>query len=308
MDEPSDEHSPMAGDFASVTDAAPPSEAEAYPAAMAADTAAVAAVGAAQTVPDAESATSESTKCPRCGTENRAGLTFCRTCGQRLVAAGVATTVERPSAPEGTQACPRCGTHNRAGVAFCQNCGANLRTATAGYVPPAMEAEAGRAAEVTERRGAVLGPVVLLIGIVGFVTGYLLPFRYGAEGSLYDRALGPDGYGASFWNGYPDVGGSLADQAYFGFAAPVPLLAVILLALAVAGMVRAAPGPLGRIGLVVALVWSVGLAALFLIVEVAGGWNGDLVGMLRNLTPGGIIFFLSSLITIIGVLTRFGRS
>ena len=43
---------------------------------------------------------SESTRCPRCGTENRAGVAFCKSCGQRLVAAGAAT-VARPSAPEG---------------------------------------------------------------------------------------------------------------------------------------------------------------------------------------------------------------
>ena len=91
----------------------------------------------AHAVPAGEEAIGESTQCPRCGTENRPGLAFCRNCGQRLVAAGVASTVERPGAPEGTMACPRCGTHNRAGVAFCQNCGANLRGAAPGYVPPA---------------------------------------------------------------------------------------------------------------------------------------------------------------------------
>ena len=74
---------------------------------------------------------SEGTICPRCGTDNRPGIAFCRACGQRLMAPGAPAAVERPSPPEGAQACPRCGTHNRAGVPFCQNCGANLRPADA---------------------------------------------------------------------------------------------------------------------------------------------------------------------------------
>ena len=287
-----------------------PSEVEAYPAAPAGmDDAALAGAAArsAHSVPAAESATGESTQCPRCGTENRPGLAFCRNCGQRLVAAGVAATIERPGTPEGTQACPRCGTHNRAGVAFCQNCGANLRGTAAGYVPPTVAGEDAAAVAVTHRRGAILGPVVLLIGLVGIVTAYLLPFAYGT-GSLFERAFGAGGYGAAFWGGYPDVAAGLADQAYFGLAAPSPLLAVLLLGLAVAGFARAVPGLLQGIGLGVALLWSVGLVVLFLVVELAGNWGGDIVGLLRDLTPAGIIFFLSGLIIIIGSLTRFGRS
>jgi hypothetical protein len=204
-------------------------------------------------------------------------------------------------------ACPRCGTHNRAGVAFCQNCGANLRVAAPGYVPPAVAPEPGARVVEVGRRSAVLGPVVLLIGLVGLVTGYVLPFAYGS-GSLLDRAIGPEGYGAAFWAGYPDVGAALADQAYFGLAAPLPLLGLLLLVLTVAGFVRAAPGLLQTIGLGIALLWSVGLIVLFVVVELAGNWSGDLVGMLRVLTPAGIIFFLSALIILIGTLTRFGRS
>jgi Double zinc ribbon len=281
----------------------PPEEAEAYPAAAAATVAATGA--AAQGVPDAEAATGESTMCPRCGTENRPGLAFCRNCGQRLVAAGVATTVERPGAPEGTMACPRCGTHNRTGVAFCQNCGANLRGTAPGYVPPAVAGAATAERAEAGRGTAVLGPVVLLIGVVGLITGYLLPFAYG-DGSLYERAFGPDGYGFAFWTAYPSD--SLADMLYFGFAAPVPILAGLLAILAVAGFVRASPGRLQVPGLVVALAWSVGLIVLFLVVEVIGNWGGDIVGMLRELSPGGIILFLASLIVLIGTLTRFGRS
>ena len=282
----------------------PPEEAEAYPAT---DVAAVAAAGAAaHGVPDAEAAVGESTQCPRCGTENPPGLAFCRNCGQRLVAAGVSTTVERPGTPEGSVACPRCGTHNRAGVAFCQNCGANLRGTAPGYVPPAVAGEAAAATAAVERRGAVLGPIVLLIGMVGLITGYFLPFAYGSD-SLYDRAFGQGGYGIAFWNAYPSDS-SLADTIYFGLAAPVPILAVLLAVLAVAGFMRARPGTLQLPGLVVALAWSVGLIVLFLVVEVIGSWSGDIVDVLRQLNPGGIILFLASLIVMIGTLTRFGRS
>jgi hypothetical protein len=284
--------------------AATPAEVEAYPTAEAASVAAAGA--AAHGVPDAEAAIGESTQCPRCGTENPPGLAFCRNCGQRLVAAGVATTVERPGTPEGTMACPRCGTHNRAGVAFCQNCGANLRGTAPGYVPPAVAGAPAAEAAAVERRGAVLGPVVLLIGLAGLITGYLLPFAYGDD-SLYDRAFGPGGYGIAFWNAYP-ADGSLAETIYFGLAAPVPILAALLAVLAVAGFIRARPGTLQVPGLVIALAWSVGLIVLFLIVEVIGNWSGDIVGVLRLLSPGGIILFLASLIVMIGTLTRFGRS
>jgi hypothetical protein len=303
-EEPSDAGAP---DEASATSSreAPPGEVEAYPAAAmpAADDAST----AAHSVPESEASMGESTQCPRCGTENRAGLAFCRNCGQRLVAAGVSTTVERPGVPEGTMACPRCGTHNRAGVAFCQNCGANLRASAPGYVPPAVAGDEEGVVVEVGRRGAVLGPVVLLIGLLGLVTGYLLPFLYGS-GSLFERAFGADGYGAAFWSGYPEVGAALADQAYFGLAGPLPLFALLLAALAVAGFLRARPGPLQTAGLAVALLWSVGLIVAFVVVEIAGNWSGDVLGLLRELTPAGIIFFLSSLIVLIGTLTRFGRS
>jgi hypothetical protein len=190
-------------------------------------------------------------------------------------------------------------------VAFCQNCGANLRGAAPGYVPPAAAGTAVAAAAERGTGGAVLGPVVLLIGVIGLVTAYLLPFTYGTT-SLYERALGSGGYGISFWTAMPE--GGLADTAYFALAAAVPILAVLLIILAVAGFVRARPGPVGVIGLAIALAWSVALAVLFLVVEVFGSWNGDIVGLLRVLSPGGIILFLSSLIIIIGTLTRFGRA
>jgi hypothetical protein len=244
---------------------------------------------------------SEGTRCPRCGTDNRPGIAFCRSCGQRLMAPGAPASVERPSPPEGTQACPRCGTHNRAGVAFCQNCGANLRPADAGVATPRPSVPAAEAP-----RRAILGPVVLLIGAAGIATGWLLPFAFGGA-SLWDRAYGaPGGYGLAFWLGYP--AGSFVEDSYFGFAAPVPLLVLGLVALAVIGLVRAAPGALQRIGLLIALAWGLGLAALFLVVELFGGPGGDLIKILRALSPGGIIFMLAGLIVIIGTLTRLWRA
>jgi len=289
----------------------PPGEAEAYPAipSPAGEASAVPDAGA-HSVP-AATQIGESTQCPRCGTENRPGIAFCRNCGQRMVAAGVATTVERPGTPEGTQQCPRCGTHNRAGVAFCQNCGANLRvtaTPAPGYVPAATAASREATAERPSRGGAVLGPIVLVVGALGMVTAWLLPFMYGG-GSLWDRSFGSaGGYGVAFWNSYSTLNGGLLDQAYFGFAAAAPILVAVLVLLAVAGFLRAAPGGLQLIGLLVALLWTIGLAAAFLIVEVGGNWHGDIVDLLRALTPAGIIFLLASLIVVIGAITRLARS
>jgi Double zinc ribbon len=280
----------------------PPPEVEAYGAATAGEAPAMAAHSVPATEPG------ESTQCPRCGTENRPGIAFCSNCGQRLVAAGAPTTVARPAAPEGTQACPRCGTHNRAGVAFCQNCGANLRPAEPGYVPPgvAPPVAAAAAAEDESAGHALLGPIVLLVGAVGIATAWLLPFATGTS-SLFDRAFGdPTGYGIGFWTAYEGISG-LASQAYFGFAAPAPILVLLLLALAIVGVIRARPGGLQMIGLVVALVWAVGLLALFVVVEVLGGPGTDILGVLAGLSPGGIIFALASLIVMIGAFTRLGR-
>jgi hypothetical protein len=244
---------------------------------------------------------SEGTRCPRCGTDNRPGIAFCRSCGQRLMAPGAPAAVERPAPPDGTQACPRCGTHNRAGVPFCQNCGANLRPATAGD-----EADLAATPQPAKAGRAILGPVVLLIGAAGMVVAWLLPFAFGGA-SLWDRSYGaPGGYGIGFWRGYPD--GSLQDAAYFGLAAPVPILIALLVVLAGAGLLRSAPGRLQRIGLLIALVWGLGLAGLFLLVELLGGPGGDLVQVLRSLSPGGIIFLLAGLIVAIGALTRLARA
>lgn len=255
----------------------------------------------------------ESTLCPRCGTENRPGVTFCRQCGQRLVAPGAAT-VERPSAPEGMLTCGRCGTLNRAGMPFCQNCGAKLRapgvapgTAGAGTYPEAA-APGTRPAPRAVHTRAVLGPLVLLIGAVGLSVAWLLPFAYG-RGSLFARSFGSaDGYQFAFWDYYTEVGTRLADQAYFGFAAPVPLLVALLVLLAIGGFVRGRPGALQMLGLLIAFLWALGLGALFIVVEVLGAETTQITDLLRSLTPAGIIFLLSALIVLIGLLTRFARS
>ena len=289
----------------------PPQEAEAYPAAPAPEPEVPTA--AAHTVPATQ--VGESTQCPRCGTENRPGVAFCRNCGQRLVAAGVATTLERPGAPQGTQACPRCGTINRAGVAFCQNCGANLRASAQpapGYVPPAATAGTPPAPTVSAREtpsgGAVLGPLVLLVGAVGIATAWALPFAYG-DGSLWQRSFGASGgYQIAFWNGYAAIGGGIAEKAYFGFAAAAPILVVLLVILAIAGFLRAAPGGLQVIGIVVATLWAIGLIAMFVMLEIAGNWSSDFVSVLRLISPAGIIFLLAGLIVLIGCATRFARS
>jgi hypothetical protein len=81
-----------------------------------------------------------------------------------------------------------------------------------------------------------------------------------------------------------------------------------LVVLAVAGLIRAVPGTLQRIGLLVALAWALALGALFLVVELIGGPGGDLVRVLRGLSPGGIIFLLAGLIVAIGTLTRLWRA
>jgi hypothetical protein len=244
---------------------------------------------------------SEGTNCPRCGTENRPGIAFCRSCGQRLLAAGAQALVERPAPPDGTQACPRCGRHNRAGVPFCQNCGANLRATDPAGADPAATAPARSS---TSR--AILGPVVLLIAAAGMLTAWLLPFAYGGS-SLWDRSFGaPGGYGIGFWQGYP--AGGLGDAAYFGLAAPVPVLVALLAGLAVAGFVRAAPGTVQRAGLSLVLAWGLGLSAFFILDELLGGPGGDVVRVLRSLSPAGIIFLLSGLITAIGGLTRLSRA
>lgn len=252
----------------------------------------------------------EMLRCPRCATENRPGIAFCRSCGQRLAALGTPSTVERPPERDGSLACPRCGAHNRAGAAFCQGCGANLRGSVPAQAAGDTATPSPAGAVVPGRAGpgrAVLGPVVLLIAAAGLLIAWLLPFEFGAT-SLWDRSFGaPGGYGIGFWSGYAAISGGLVDKAYFGLAAPVPLLIAGLLVLAGAGVWRAVPGRAQRIGLLLALGWGAGLSALFVVVELLGGPGGSVIEALRALSPAGVIFFLAGLIVVIGSLTRLAR-
>lgn len=269
----------------------PPGEAEAYPAPPPPP---VPAGIAAHPVP--ATPLGEAARCLRCGTENRPGIAFCRNCGQRMAPVGAAATMERPGTPLGMTACPRCGLHNRADGSFCAGCGASLRAA----VPEVVPANASR-------RRTWLGPAVLVIGAIGIGVAWLLPFA--DAGSLYERAFGaPGGYGIAFWNGYGTVGRGMAGEAYFGLAAPAPVLVVLLIVLAAVGALRGAPGRFQRIGLAACLAWGLGLTFAFAGVELLGRSGGDVVETLRGLSPGGIIFFLAGLIVTIGAAVRLARS
>lgn len=246
----------------------------------------------------------ESQACPRCGTENLLGVSFCASCGQRLVAASEAT-MARPGAPADSAPCPRCGASNRAGAAFCSDCGFNIRLAVA--APGAAVGATADPAPVPTSAAkaharAWLGPLVLLIAAAGMVVAWMLPFAMGT-GSLADQALGSDGYGLAFWTGYPPDANFL-ETAYFGLAAPLPVLALLLALLAVAGVIRAAPGRLQRIGLLIAIAWCAAFAGLFVVVEIGSGLGGGLINLLRGLSPAGLIGSLSGVIGAIGGLTR----
>lgn len=244
--------------------------------------------------------------CRRCGTANLPGVSFCATCGQRLVPAGEATMARPGSAGEGAP-CPRCGALNRSGSAFCSECGFNIRPAVAPAAGPlaadgsAPRPEADASAAPRPVR-AWLGPIVLAIAAAGLATAWFLPFSL-ADGSLADQALGPGGYGVAFWSAYPADAG-LLQTAYFGVAAPLPVAVGLLLILAVVGMVRGAPGRPQRIGLGIAIAWCAALAILFVLVEIGSGLGDDLIGLLRGLSPAGLIGFLSGIIGAIGSVTR----
>ena len=149
---------------------------------------------------------------------------------------------------------------------------------------------------------AWLGPIVLAIAAVGLATAWFLPFSL-ADGSLADQALGAGGYGLAFWSAYPTDAG-LLQMAYFGVAAPLPVVVGLLLILALVGMVRGPPGRPQRIGLGIALAWCAALAVLFVLVEIGSGLGDDLIGLLRGLSPAGLIGFLSGIIGAIGSVTR----
>lgn len=242
--------------------------------------------------------------CRRCGTENRPGVSFCESCGQRLVAAENATLARPATTGEGGP-CPRCGAINRSGSAFCSECGFNIRPAVAAAGAPlaAAPTTASPAPVVAARPArAWLGPLVLVVAAIGMATAWVLPFAVGA-GSLAEQALGPDGYGLAFWTAYPEDAG-LLEAAYFGLAAPLPILVGLMLLLAAVGVLRAVPGRVQRVGLGIVLAWCAAFAILFVVFEVGSALGGDLIGLLRSLSPAGLIGFLSGVIGSIGSVTR----
>jgi hypothetical protein len=246
--------------------------------------------------------------CRRCGTENQLGVSFCASCGQRLVAADEAT-MTRPGANAESSPCPRCGASNRSGSAFCSECGFNIRLAvtSAGSLPdpspsPQEEDAHTEPPPAPSAGRAWLGPLVLAIAAAGMATAWLLPFALG-DGSLADQALGATGYGVAFWTGYPTDAGIL-QTAYYGIAAPLPILVGLLLVLAAVGIFRASPGRLQRVGLVIAIGWCLAFAVLFVVVEIGSGLGDDLINLLRGLSPAGLIGFLSGVIGAIGGTTR----
>ena len=251
----------------------------------------------------------DSVPCRRCGTLNRPGISFCANCGQRLVAAEEAT-MARPGSSSDAAPCPRCGAVNRSGSAFCSECGFNIRSATGSSAtepgpPPAAPlaaAAADAAPAPTTAVRAWLGPLVLAIAAVGLITAWFLPFSL-APDSLADQAIGAGGYGIAFWNGYPADAG-LLESAYFGVAAPLPVLALLMVLLAAAGIVWGIPGRVQRIGLGVVIAWCLAFATLFVVVEIGSGLGDNLIGLLRGLSPAGLIGFLASVIGSIGAATR----
>lgn len=216
----------------------------------------------------------------------------------------------RPGSTSDAAPCPRCGALNRSGSAFCSECGFNIRSATGSSptepVVASTPAAASPVADATPAPSAAvhawLGPIVLAIAAAGLLTAWFLPFSL-APDSLAHQAIGAGGYGIAFWSGYPADAG-LLESAYFGVAAPLPLLSLLMVVLAAAGIVWGIPGRVQRVGLGVVIAWCLAFAALFVVVEIGSGLGDNLIGLLRGLSPAGLIGFLSSVIGAIGAATR----
>jgi hypothetical protein len=84
----------------------------------------------------------------------------------------------------------------------------------------------------------------------------------------------------------------------------LPVAVGLMLILAVVGMIRGAPGRPQRIGLGITIAWCAALAVLFVVVEIGSGLGDGLIGLLRGLSPAGLIGFLSGIIGAIGSVTR----
>lgn len=93
-----------------------------------------------------------STRCPKCGAQNRAGGRFCRNCGTPL-----------QSVAQANITCPTCSAPLRPGARFCRHCGAALNTNQAGategaaaYVmPPVPQLPASSAIPIQPRIGTL---------------------------------------------------------------------------------------------------------------------------------------------------------
>jgi pSer/pThr/pTyr-binding forkhead associated (FHA) protein len=82
--------------------------------------------------------------CSACGTNNPAGMNFCKMCGTSLAAPKPQPVTDAASGPaaSGKSTCPACGKQTPSGFAFCQHCGQRL----AGAPTPASTAKPAPAA------------------------------------------------------------------------------------------------------------------------------------------------------------------
>ena len=115
-------------------------------------------------------------ECPNCKHQNRAGAKFCAGCGSPLAAPRVDATVMAPTpapepAPEPAPAppqaapllCPHCGQSNYTGARRCQHCGNDL------FAPPAQPepTETSKRPILWIALGAIAGVVVVMV--LGFL-------------------------------------------------------------------------------------------------------------------------------------------
>ena len=118
-------------------------------------------------------------KCKECGYQNRNGVNFCESCGERL-----------DVAESGQHICSQCNYQNRAGIQYCENCGApivpSLICANCGFSNPPRTRFCGSCggsmgqmphAQVPVKRSwvpisiilAAGAAVCLVVGVVAFI-------------------------------------------------------------------------------------------------------------------------------------------